>query len=173
LPPVSIDALTEAGSNAGPNTHKPRDDMRFMILLKADAASEAGELPPPEIFQAMGAFNEELVRAGVMLAAEGLLPTSMGARVVFNGDDVTVLDGPFAEAKEIVAGFWIIQARSRDEAVEWVKRIAHHMKEAGAPAASGETVEVRQIGELEDFGDAVPEEERQRERRLRAEVEGR
>ena len=134
---------------------------------------EAGELPPPEIFQAMGAFNEELVRAGVMLAAEGLHPTSMGARVVFDGDDVTVLDGPFSEAKEIVAGFWIIQARSKDEAIEWVKRIGYHMKEAGAPAASGETIEIRQIGELSDFGDAIPEEVREQERRLRAQVEGR
>jgi hypothetical protein len=147
--------------------------MRFMILIKSDAASEAGELPPPEIFQAMGAFNEELVRAGVMLAAEGLHPTSMGARVVFNGDDVTVLDGPFSEAKEIVAGFWIIQARSKDEAIEWVKRIGYHMKEAGAPAAAGETIEIRQIGELSDFGDAIPEEVREQERRLRAQVEGR
>jgi hypothetical protein len=145
--------------------------MRFMIILKADAASEAGQLPPPEIFQAMGAFNEELVRAGVMLAAEGLLPTSKGARVVFNGDDVTVLDGPFAESKEIVAGFWIIQTRSKEEAVEWVKRIGTHMRDAGAPPASGETVEIRQIGELEDFGDDIPAEEVARERRLRAEIE--
>lgn len=145
--------------------------MRFMIILKSDAASESGAMPPPEIFEAMGNFNEELVRAGVMLAAEGLHPTSMGARVVFNGDEVTVIDGPFAETKEIVAGFWIIQARSKEEAVEWVKRIGHHMKEAGAPAAKGETVEIRQIGEMEDFGDAIPEEVREREKRLRAEVE--
>lgn len=145
--------------------------MRFMIILKADAASEAGTLPPPEVFQAMGAFNEELVRAGVMLAAEGLLPTSMGARVVFDGDDVTVLDGPFAESKEIVAGFWIIQTRSKEEAVEWVKRIGTHMKAAGAPPASGETVEIRQIGEMEDFGDDIPAEVVETERRLRAEME--
>ncbi len=145
--------------------------MRFMIILKSDAASEAGAPPPPEIFQAMGAFNEELVRAGVMLAGEGLHPTSKGARVVFDGDDVTVLDGPFAESKEIVAGFWIIQVRSKEEAIEWVKRIGTHMKAAGAPIANGETVEIRQVAEIEDFGDEMPSEEREREQRLRAEIE--
>jgi len=145
--------------------------MRFMIILKSDAASESGAPPPPEIFAAMGAFNEELVRAGVMLAAEGLHPTSRGARVVFDGDDVTVLDGPFAESKEIVAGFWIIQTRSKEEAVEWVKRIGSHMKAAGAPAGKGETVEIRQVAEIEDFGDDIPADERERELRLRAEVE--
>jgi hypothetical protein len=119
----------------------------------------------------MGAFNEELVRAGVMLAGEGLHPTSKGARVVFDGDDVSVIDGPFTETKEIVAGFWIIQARSKQEAIEWVKRIGTHMKAAGAPPASGETVEIRQVAELEDFGDDIPAEERDREIRLRAEIE--
>ncbi len=145
--------------------------MRFMIILKSDAATEAGDPPAPEIFQAMGNFNEELVRAGVMLAGEGLHPTSKGARVVFDGDDVTVLDGPFAESKEIVAGFWIIQVRSKEEAIEWVKRIGTHMKAAGAPIAKGETVEIRQVAEIEDFGDEMPSEEREREQRLRAEIE--
>ena len=145
--------------------------MRFMIILKSDAASESGAPPPPEIFQAMGAFNEELVRAGVMLAGEGLHPTSKGARVVFDGDDVSVIDGPFAETKEIVAGFWIIQVRSKEEAIEWVKRIGTHMKAAGAPPARGETVEIRQVAEIEDFGDDIPAEERDREVRLRAEIE--
>jgi hypothetical protein len=147
--------------------------MRFMILIKADEASEAGELPPPAIFEAMGDFNEELVNAGVMLAAEGLQPSSKGARVVFNRDDIQVIDGPFAEARELVAGFWIIQARSLEEAVEWVKRIPGHMKRHGAPPASGETIEIRQIGEMEDFGDAISPEVRAREERLRAAVENR
>jgi hypothetical protein len=147
--------------------------MRFMILIKADEASEAGVPPSPAIFAAMGDFNEELVNAGVMLAAEGLLASSKGARVTFNGDDITVTDGPFAEARELVAGFWIIQARSLEEAVEWVKRIPGHMKRHGAPPASGETIEIRQIGELEDFGDELSPEERAREERLRATVENR
>lgn len=147
--------------------------MRFMILIKSDEAAEAGELPSPAIFGAMGDFNEELVNAGVMLAAEGLLPSSKGARVVFNRDDVSVIDGPFAEARELVAGFWIIQARSLEEAVEWVKRIPGHMKRHGAPPASGETIEIRQIGEMEDFGDEVSEEVRAREKRHRAAVENR
>lgn len=142
--------------------------MRFMILIKADEASEAGVPPSPAIFAAMGDFNEELVNAGVMLAAEGLHPSSKGARVVFNRDGIRVIDGPFAEARELVAGFWIIQARSLDEAVEWVKRIPEHMKRHGAPAASGETVEIRQIGEMEDFGEELSPEERAREQRLRA-----
>jgi hypothetical protein len=147
--------------------------MRFMIILKSDAATEAGEPPSPAIFAAMGDFNEELVNAGVMLAGEGLHPSSKGARVVFNRDDISVIDGPFAEARELVAGFWIIQARSKEEAIEWVKRIPGHMKRHGAPPASGETVEIRQIAEMEDFGEELSPEERAREERLRAAVENR
>jgi hypothetical protein len=131
--------------------------MRFMIIVKATPESEAGELPPPEAFTEMNRFNEELAKAGVMLAAEGLHSSSKGARVAFNGKERTVTDGPFAETKELIAGFWLLQLRSLDEAIEWAKRIPFEESE----------VEVRQVVELEDFGDAVPAEVAASEQRMR------
>ena len=123
--------------------------MRFMIIVKANADSEAGIMPPPEMFEAMGRFNEELINAGVLLAAEGLHPSNKGARVTSEGGNLVVKDGPFAEAKELVAGFWIISAKSQDEALEWVKRI---------PFEDGETIELRRVFEAADFAEVVPEE---------------
>jgi hypothetical protein len=132
--------------------------MRFMVLVKGDNHSEAGELPSKEILTEMGKFNEELVKAGVMLAAEGLQPTSKGARVKFQGGKKTVTDGPFAEAKELVAGFWLWQCKNLDEAIEWLKR---------APFGGGTEVEIRQIFEAEDFGENLTPEVREQEERLR------
>ena len=132
--------------------------MRFMILVKADKDSEAGVLPSTELLTAMGKFNEELVKAGVMLAGEGLQASSKGARVRFAGSKRTVTDGPFAETKELVAGFWLWQVRSRDEAIEWVKR---------APMPDGAEIEVRQVFEAEDFGAEFTPELREQEQRLR------
>lgn len=136
--------------------------MRFMIIVKASPESEAGTLPSTEELAEMGRFNEELVKAGVMVAGEGLHPSSKGARVRFDGGDRTVVDGPFSETKELVAGFWLLQVRSRDEAVEWVKRI---------PFREGE-VEIRQVFEAEDFAPSDPTGElREAEERLRRQVE--
>jgi hypothetical protein len=134
--------------------------MRFMVIVKADKDSEAGILPSKEIFEKMGKYNEELVNAGVMLAGEGLHPSSKGARVRFSGGKRTVIDGPFAEAKELIAGFWLWQVKSRDEAIEWLKR---------APFEGAE-VELRQVYETSDFGDALPPEVREQEERIRARV---
>jgi hypothetical protein len=131
--------------------------MRFMILVKADKDSETGKLPPPGLFEAMGKFNEDLVKAGVMLAGEGLLASSKGARMEFSGDKRTITDGPFTETKELVAGFWLWQVRSKEEAIEWARRI---------PFQRG-TVEIRQVAEAEDFGDALSPELREQEQRLR------
>ena len=122
--------------------------MRFMIIVKGSPESEAGIMPAPEVFEAMGKFNEELINAGVLLAAEGLHPSSNGARVTSEAGKLVVRDGPFAEAKELVAGFWIISAKSRDEALEWVKRI---------PFDDGETIELRRVFEAADFAEIVPE----------------
>src|SRR6266566_4528066 len=119
--------------------------MRFMILLKADKNTEAGVLPSEKLLTEMGKYNQELVKAGVMLAGEGLQPSSKGARVRFSGDTRTVVDGPFAETKELVAGFWLIQAKSKEEAIEWVKRCPNPMQ--------GESeIEIRQLFEADDFG---------------------
>jgi hypothetical protein len=137
--------------------------MRFMILVKANKDSEAGIMPSQELLTAMGKFNEELVNAGVMLAGEGLHPSSKGARVKFSGGKPSVIDGPFTETKELVAGYWIWQVRSKDEAIEWLKR---------APF-QGEEVEVRQIFEAEDFGAEFTPELREQEERLRAQVAAR
>ncbi len=134
--------------------------MRFMILVKADERSEAGVLPSEELLSAMQRYNEELARAGVLLAGEGLHPTSKGARVRFSGEKRTVIDGPFTEAKELIAGFWLIQVKSKEEAIEWVKRI---------PFADGE-VEIRQVFEAEDFGPALTPELREAEERLRSQI---
>ena len=137
--------------------------MKVIVLVKADHNSEAGVMPPRELFEAMNKFNEELVKAGVMLAGEGLHPTKKGKRVKFEGGKKTVIDGPFAETKELVAGFWLWQVRSMDEAVEWLKR---------APF-EGTEVEIRQVFAPEDFGDAVPQEILESERRLREQVANR
>ena len=134
--------------------------MRFMMLVKANADSEAGVLPTEQELAEMGRFNEELVKAGVMLAGEGLQPTSKGARVTFSGGKPTVTDGPFTEAKELVAGFWIIQAKSKEEAVEWARRV---------PFQEGE-IEIRQVFEADDFGPEFTPELREQEERLRAQV---
>ena len=137
--------------------------MRFMVMVKATKDSEAGVMPTTEEFAAMGKYNEELVKAGVMLAGEGLHPSSKGARVRFAGKERTVVDGPFAETKELVAGFWILQCRTRDEVIEWVKRCPNPM-----PGES--EIEIRQIFEAEDFGDALTPELREQEERLRAQT---
>jgi hypothetical protein len=137
--------------------------MRFMVLVKATADSEAGVLPTPEMFAAMGKFNEELVNAGVMQAGEGLHPSSKGARVRFSGKDRKVIDGPFAETKELVAGFWIWQCASMQEAIEWVKRCPN-------PMPGDSEIEIRRIYEAADFGDALTPELREQEKRLRAKV---
>jgi hypothetical protein len=138
--------------------------MRFMILIKADKNSEAGVMPDQKLLGDMGRFNEELVKAGVMQAGEGLQPSSKGARVVFSGDRRTVIDGPFAETKELIAGFWIWELGSLAEAIEWVKRCPNPM--------SGESqIEIRQIFEAEDFGAEFTPELRQQEQRLRAQID--
>ena len=135
--------------------------MRFMVLVKANKESEAGVLPDQKILAQMGKFNEELVKAGVMLAGEGLQPTSKGARIRFEGPNKrTVIDGPFTETKELVAGFWLWQVKSKEEAIEWLKR---------APFQEGE-VEIRQVFETEDFGAAMTPEMREREERLREQI---
>jgi len=135
--------------------------MRVMVLVKANEDSEAGVLPDEKILTEMGKFNEELVKAGVMLAGEGLHPSSKGARVNFSGGKRTVIDGPFAETKELIAGFWLWQVKSLEEAIEWLKR---------APFKEGE-VEVRQVFEADDFGAEFTPELREQEERLRAEME--
>lgn len=137
--------------------------MRFMILIKADANSEAGVLPSEELLTAMGKYNEDLVKAGVMLAGEGLQPSSKGARVRFSGNQRTVIDGPFAETKELIAGFWLIQVRSKEEAIEWVKRCPN-------PLEGEAEIEIRQVFEAEDFGAEFTPELREQEERLRAQI---
>ena len=135
--------------------------MRFMIIVKASKESEAGEMPSTELLAAMGNYNEELVKAGVMLAGDGLHPTSKGVRVRFDGKKRAVIDGPFAETKELIAGFWIWQVKSRDEAIEWLKR---------APFDGGTEIEVRQVFEAEDFGEEFTPELREQEARLMADA---
>jgi len=135
-----------------------------MVIVKADAKSEAGEMPSKEILAAMGNFNEQLVKAGVMLAGEGLHPTMRGKRVRFEGSKRTVIDGPFAETKELIAGFWLWQVKSLEEAVEWLKK---------APFDGGTEVELRPVFEAEDFGAEFTPELREQEERQRAEIERR
>ena len=137
--------------------------MRVMVIVKATKNSEAGVMPNEKLLAEMGKFNEELVKAGVLLAAEGLQASAKGSRVRFSGANRTVVDGPFAESKELVAGFWLIQAKSKDEAIEWVKRV---------PFEQGE-IEVRQVFEADDFGPALTPELRDAEERLRTEAAGR
>ncbi len=136
--------------------------MRFMVLVPASEESEAGVMPSEAELAEMGKYNEELVKAGVMLAGEGLHPTSKGARVRFSGEERTVTDGPFTESKELIAGYWLIQARSKEEALEWVKR---------APFDGGVELEVRQVFEAEDFGDEFTPELREQEERIRQQAE--
>jgi hypothetical protein len=138
--------------------------MRVIVFVKATADSEAGVMPAPEMFEAMGRFNEELVKAGVMLAGEGLKPSSHGKRVRFSGKDRTLVDGPFAETKELVAGYWLWQCKSREEAIEWVKRCPN-------PMAGESEIEIRQVFEAEDFGDAATPELIEQEKRLRRQSE--
>ena len=141
--------------------------MRVMVIIKANSDSEAGIMPSEKVLTDMGNFNEELVKAGVMLAGEGLLPSSKGKRVKFSGGQRIVTDGPFAETKELVAGFWLWKVNSMDEAVEWVKRIPFDPE----TSPDNTEIEIRQVGEIEDFGDEFTPEARAQEERLRAEIE--
>jgi hypothetical protein len=134
-----------------------------MIIVKATAGSEAGKMPSTELLEAMGKYNEELVNAGVMLAGEGLHPSSKGVRIRYAGKERTVIDGPFSETKELIAGFWLIQVKSREEAIEWLKR---------APMEQGDEVEIRQVFEAEDFGAEFTPELREQEDRLRERIAG-
>ena len=138
--------------------------MRFMVVVKASKESEAGAMPPTELLAAMGKYNEELVKAGVMLAGEGLHPSSRGLRIRFSGKQRTVTDGPFAETKELIAGFWLWQVRSREEAIEWLKR---------APFDGGVEIELRPIFEADDFGEQLTPELRAANERLREEAAAR
>jgi len=135
--------------------------MRFMVIVKANAETEAGELPSTELLTAMGKYNEELVKAGVMLAGEGLQPSSKGARIKFSGSKRTVVDGPFAETKELVAGFWLWQCRSKEEAIEWAKRCPN-------PTGADSELEIRQVFEQDDFGAEFTPELREQEQRVAA-----
>jgi hypothetical protein len=137
--------------------------MRFMILVRADANTEAGVLPSEELLTEMGKYNEELAKAGVLLAGEGLQPSSKGARVKFSGGKRTVIDGPFAETKELIAGFWLIQVKSKEEAIEWVKRCPN-------PLEGEAEIEIRQVYEASDFGPEFTPELRKAEERLRAQI---
>jgi hypothetical protein len=138
--------------------------MRFMVIVKATPNSEAGIMPSQKLLAAMGAFNEELVKAGVMLAGEGLQPSSKGARVKFSGGTRTVIDGPFAETKELIAGFWLWQCKSKDAAIEWVKRCPDPMP------GEESVIEIRQVFEADDFGAELTPELRQQEQRLRTQA---
>ncbi len=139
--------------------------MRFMVLVKATKASEAGAMPDEKILTEMGKFNEELVKAGVLLAGEGLHPSSKGARIRFSGAKRTVIDGPFTEAKELIAGFWIIQVKSKEEAIEWMKRCPN-------PHPEDCEIEIRQVFEAADFGPELTPEAREAEERMRAQLAG-
>ena len=138
--------------------------MRFMIFVKASPESETGILPSEELMTAMGNFNEQLVKAGILIDCDGLQPSSKGARVRFSGDQRTVIDGPFAETRELIAGYWLWQVKSKQEAIEWVKRCPNPM-----PGTDAE-IEIRQVYEAEDFGDEFTPELREQEERLRAQV---
>ena len=138
--------------------------MKVMVLVKASPASEAGEMPGTELLTEMGRFNEALVKAGILLAGEGLHPSSRGARVRFDGRQRTVIDGPFGETRELMAGFWLWQVRNLDEAIEWIKR---------APFDGGAEIELRPVFEADDFGDALTPELREREARLAADLHAR
>src|ERR1700712_843185 len=155
-------AGVRVAETAGPaeTRHRMEMTMRFMVIVKASKDTEAGVMPSTELLTAMGKFNEELVNAGVMLAGEGLHPTSKGARIQFSGGKTTVVDGPFAESKELIAGFWLIQVKSKEEAIEWIKRVPN-------PDNAESEIEIRQVFESDDFGDALTPEVREAEERLR------
>jgi hypothetical protein len=138
--------------------------MRVMVLIKATKESEAGEMPSEELLSQMMEFNEELVKAGVMLAGDGLHPSSKGVRVAFSGSERKVIDGPFAETKELLAGYWLLQAKSMDEAIEWVKRVPN-------PTGAEESIEIRPVFEPDDFGEELTPELREKEARLRKQTE--
>src|SRR6267143_1102072 len=166
----SFDVEVEPGTDPDATVREARlptngDDMRFMVIVKANKESEAGELPSEKMLAEMGKFNEELVKAGVMLAGEGLQPSSKGARVKFSGSKRTVIDGPFAETKELIAGYWLWQVKSKEEAVEWVKRCPNPF-----PGTESE-IEIRQLFEAEDFGAEFTPELREQEERLRAQMD--
>ncbi|WP_417696506.1 YciI family protein [Pseudomonas sp.] len=137
--------------------------MRFMVIVKASPESEAGQMPSEELLAAMGAYNEELLKAGVMLAGEGLHPSAKGVRVQFSGKSRNVVEGPFAQTRELIAGFWIFQVQSLQEAIDWVKRCPN-------PMISDSEIEIRQIFEAEDFGETFTPELREQEERLRAQL---
>jgi hypothetical protein len=169
-PGLSFDYKVEAKPNYrnvlevfGPKS-KEKSIMRFMVIVKANKDSEAGIMPSEELLTEMGKFNEELVKAGVMLAGEGLQPSSKGARVRFSGEKRTVIDGPFAETKELVGGFWLWQCKSLEEAIEWARRCPN-------PTGEESELEIRQVFEAEDFGPEFTPELREQEERLRAEME--
>jgi hypothetical protein len=140
--------------------------MRVMVIVKANEETEAGTPPDTAMLEEMGRYNEELVKAGIMLDGEGLQPSSKGARIQFSGDDRTVVDGPFAETKELIAGYWVWQVRDMDEAIEWAKRCPN-------PTGAESVLELRPVAELDDFGDNVTPEIRERDERLRSELEER
>ena len=137
--------------------------MKFMVIVKASPESEAGKMPSEKMLAEMGKYNEELVKAGVMLAGEGLHPSTRGARVLFSGKQRSVVDGPFSETKELIAGFWLIQVKSKEEAIEWVKRCPN-------PMETDSEIEIRQVFEAEDFGAEFTPELREQEERLRAQL---
>ena len=139
--------------------------MRFMVIVKASKESESGAMPDEKLFAAMGKYNEELVKAGVWLSGDGLHPSSKGVRVRFSGTSRTVIDGPFTETKELIAGYWIWQVKSKEEAIEWLKRCPN-------PMPSESEIELRQVFELDDFGPALTPELRAQEEQLRARLEG-
>jgi hypothetical protein len=139
--------------------------MRFMVIVKADKNTEAGMLPDEKLLAEMGKYNEALAKAGILLAGDGLHPSSKGARVRFSGAKRTVIDGPFAETKELIAGFWLWQVKSKEEAIEWVKRCPN-------PTGAESEIEIRQLFEAEDFGPALTPEIREQEQRIRAQVAG-
>jgi len=138
--------------------------MRFMVTVMADENSEAGVMPSEDLLRQMGEYNEEMVKAGVMLAGEGLHPSSKGARVKFSGNERSVVDGPFAEAKELIAGYWLIQVKSLDEAIEWIKRCPN-------PMEGDSEIQIRQVFEAEDFGEEFTPELREQEDRIREQAE--
>jgi hypothetical protein len=158
----AVRRVGRAQNAAGDTTPEGDTAMRYMMIVKATPESEAGDMPPEGAFEEMAAYNEELVKAGVLLAGEGLHPSSAGARVAYDGDKRTVTDGPFAETKELVAGFWLIQVGSPEEAIEWAKRV---------PFREGE-LEVRRVYETADFGDALSPELAAREDELRNQLSG-
>jgi hypothetical protein len=174
IPGSAVRYTVEARREPVNSARRPRSEfitkgemtMRFMVIVKANKDSEAGVMPSEEVLTEMGKYNEELVKAGVMLAGEGLHPSSQGARVRFSGKKRTVIDGPFPETKELIAGFWLWQVKSKEEAIEWVKRCPN-------PTGEESEIEIRQVFEAEDFGAEFTPELREQEERLRAQIEER